>query len=129
MGMNEAEYWIEMAQYDLETAKAMNRTKRYLYVGFICHLVIEKALKACYIVRLRKTPPYIHNLALLAEKAGLYSEMSEQQKDFLDFLEPLNIEVRYPTRKNKLLAMLNDEKCYDMISRTEGLLEWVMKTF
>jgi HEPN domain-containing protein len=40
------EYWLEIADYDLETAKAMLDTGRYLYVGFMCHQVIEKALKA-----------------------------------------------------------------------------------
>ena len=28
-------YWIEMSDYDLETADAMLLTGRYLYVGFI----------------------------------------------------------------------------------------------
>ena len=27
-------YWLEIAHYDLLTAKAMLETKRYLYVGF-----------------------------------------------------------------------------------------------
>ena len=35
-------YWIELSDYDLETAKAMLDTKRFLYVGFMCHQVIEK---------------------------------------------------------------------------------------
>ena len=39
-------YWLEIADYDLETAKAMLETGRYLYVGFMCHQVIEKTLKA-----------------------------------------------------------------------------------
>ena len=30
-------YWIEMSDYDLETADAMLLTGRYLYVGFMCH--------------------------------------------------------------------------------------------
>ncbi|HNT28701.1 MAG TPA: HEPN domain-containing protein, partial [bacterium] len=38
-------YWFEIAEYDLETARAMLKTKRYLYVGFMCHQTIEKALK------------------------------------------------------------------------------------
>lgn len=29
------DYWIEVAEYDLETAKAMLETKRYLYRGII----------------------------------------------------------------------------------------------
>ena len=41
--MNEkVEYWFESANYDLETAKVMLDGKRYLYVGFMCHQVIEK---------------------------------------------------------------------------------------
>ena len=39
------EYWLDIASYDLKTAQAMLRTKRFLYVGFMCHQVIEKALK------------------------------------------------------------------------------------
>ena len=35
-------YWIEMSDYDLETADAMLLTGRYLYVGFMCHQTIEK---------------------------------------------------------------------------------------
>ncbi len=124
--MSESGYWIDLAQYDLETAKAMNESGRYLYVGFMCHLTIEKSLKACYSHRRKDAPPYTHNLSMLAERAGLYSEMSEEQKNFLDFLEPLNIEARYPTRKEKLLALLTSEKCNEIIRRTEGELRWVM---
>ncbi len=43
------QYWIDLADYDLETAKAMRQTQRYLYVGFMCHQAIEKILKAYYV--------------------------------------------------------------------------------
>ena len=39
-------YWAEFSDYDLDTAQAMLETRRFLYVGFMCHQVIEKALKA-----------------------------------------------------------------------------------
>lgn len=39
-------YWIELAEYDIQTAKAMLETKRFLYVGFMCQQTIEKSLKA-----------------------------------------------------------------------------------
>jgi len=35
-------YWINISNYDVGTAEAMLQTKRYLYVGFMCHQVIEK---------------------------------------------------------------------------------------
>ena len=40
------QYWLDMAGYDLDTAKAMLSTGRYLYVGFMCHQAVEKSLKA-----------------------------------------------------------------------------------
>ena len=43
-------YWIEMSDYDLETADAMLLTGRYLYVGFMCHQTIEKILKAYWLI-------------------------------------------------------------------------------
>jgi HEPN domain-containing protein len=42
-------YWIDITEYDLETAEAMLVTKRFLYVGFMCHQAIKKYLKACYV--------------------------------------------------------------------------------
>jgi HEPN domain-containing protein len=42
----DTENWIKMADYDLETAGHMLATGRYLYVVFMCHLSLEKMLKA-----------------------------------------------------------------------------------
>lgn len=44
------EYWLEIVDYDLETAEAMYSTGRWLYVGFMCHQVVEKVLKAYWCV-------------------------------------------------------------------------------
>lgn len=123
--MSEIEYWLDLAKYDLETAKAMKDTKRYLYVGFMCHQVMEKALKAYYSSRFEDAPPYTHNLRVLAQKSGLYAALSEEQKNFLEFLEPLNIDSRYPAHKEQLLAMLSGEKCTEIIQETESQLQWV----
>ena len=49
-------YWLEMCDYDWDTAQAMFEAKRYLYVGFLCHLIIEKALKA-YWSNVLEEPP------------------------------------------------------------------------
>ena len=53
------QYWIEISEYDLETAKDMFQVKRYLYVGFMCHQAIEKILKAYYFNMHQKTPPIL----------------------------------------------------------------------
>ena len=109
------QYWIETADYDLETARAMLQTKRLLYVGFMCHLVVEKSLKACYVNAGRGIPPKTHNLRKLATLSGIYDTMSEEQKDFLDVLEPLNIEARYPIYKAAVAASLSEKTCQDLL--------------
>lgn len=118
-------YWVDIANYDLETAKAMLMTGRYLYVGFMCHQTIEKILKAYYVRKLNDIPPYTHNLSRLANLSSIYEELNESQKDFLDILEPLNIEARYPTYKDMILKSLTKEKCELLISKTEGLSKWI----
>ncbi len=35
--LGKAAYWLESAEYDLQTAQAMLETRRLLYVGFMCH--------------------------------------------------------------------------------------------
>lgn len=34
---NRVQYLIDLAEYDLETASSLLKSKRYLYVGFMCH--------------------------------------------------------------------------------------------
>ena len=119
------QYWIEMAEYDLETARVMMAGKRFLYVGFMCHQVIEKMLKGFYVSQQNNAPPYTHNLSRLAYEAELYKRLSEDQKDIMDILEPLNVEARYPTYKEQLLRSLNEEKSNEILLKTERLYQWI----
>ena len=118
-------YWTELSDYDFETAKAMLETKRYLYVGFMCHQVIEKILKAYWSKVLDEQPLKIHSLSRLTEKTELDKLMSEEQLDFIDELEPLNIEARYPSYKERLSKSLNAERCKDLIKQTDNLRLWI----
>lgn len=115
------QYWLDLAQYDLDTAQAMLETKRYLYVGFMCHQVIEKTLKAI-ISSKDIIPPKIHRLSKLAQVGECYNLLSDEQKDFLDTLDPLNITARYPENKDKLSAILNDKVCKRIYSETGEML-------
>ena len=126
--MNEKiQYWIDIAEYDLETAKVMLEGKRFLYVGFMCHQVTEKILKGYYVARKNDNPPYTHNPNYLATQSGIYEKMTEDQKDNIDLIEPLNVAARYPTHKEKLLQTLNYERCKEIIQKTEVLYQWIKK--
>jgi HEPN domain-containing protein len=121
------EYWLELADYDIETAKAMLQTKRYLYVGFMCHQTVEKALKAVVARDCSEgeIPPKIHHLLKLADRAGLFQKMSAEQQTFIKELNPLNIEARYPEYKEAIAVGLTAEVCKAFLAGTEELLCWI----
>lgn len=116
---------MDLALYDLETAKIMLKGKRYLYVGFMCNQVIEKIFKAYYVKTKNEQPPYTHKLIRLAEESNLYKAMSEEQKDFLYLVSPLNVEARYPTQKKEIFEALSESKCKDIIGKTEEMVKWI----
>ena len=120
-------YWIEMADYDIDVAKAMLQTGKYLYVGFMCHQTIEKALKAMIARDCAddEIPPKIHNLQKLSEKANLFDNMSDEQKNTIAQLNPLNVEARYPEYKNRIAENLSDTLCQKLILEAEELLCWI----
>ena len=125
MHQDKVKYWVELADYDFDTALAMLETKRFLYVGFMCHQVIEKMLKAYWSNVLEEPALKIHSLSRLAEKSGLDKEMSEEQTDFIDALEPLNIEARYPSYKERLMKTLTEERCKELMKQTDELRLWI----
>lgn len=128
--MNEKiQYWIDIAEYDLETARVMLEGRRFLYVGFMCHQVIEKALKGYYVHLYNTTPPYTHNLIHLVKQNKIYDKISAAQKMIINTLEPLNTDARYPVFKEKLLKMLSYEKCRELIHETEELFIWIKGLF
>ncbi len=62
------EYWLDIADYDLETAKSMLQSGRYLYVVFMCQQAIEKVIKALYVNTFDAEAPRSHNLAFIFTK-------------------------------------------------------------
>lgn len=67
----------------------------------------------------------IHSLSRLAERTRLDEEMTDEQLDFIDDLEPLNIEARYPSYKERLMKSLSAERCKELIKQTDGLRLWI----
>ena len=52
-------------------------------------------------------------------------DFDAHQKGVLDMLEPMNIEARYPSMKDKLMASLTVNRCEGMIRETEALALWI----
>ena len=123
--LDKVEYWLELCDDDLKAAKAMLNSKNYLWAGFICHLVAEKALKAAVANITNEVPPKTHDLPRLADKADIYGEMTEDYRKLLNKLTPMQIEARYPEYKEKIAALLTEDYCNKLLEETEAFLCWI----
>jgi len=125
MDLDIVKYWTELSDYDLDTADAMLRTGRWLYVGFMCHQCLEKIFKAYWSKKKQESAPYSHNLINIAQGCGLGQLLSNNQKVFISEVMPLNIEARYPSYKQEIADSLSEASCEELIRKTKELQEWV----
>ena len=89
-------YWLDIVAEDLDLGEFLFKSGRWLYSAFMCHQVVEKMLKAYWTATRDDVPPYIHEHKRLAELCGLYGQMDDRQRSFLNEIRLMNIEARYP---------------------------------
>ena len=118
-----SKHWAEWAHYDLDSAQAMLKSGRYLYVLFCCQQAVEKMLKAIIAERTKGLPPRIHQLMRLAEVAGL--EVSGERAEFLRELSAYYIHTRYPEEIKDLASQAKKEEAQRVLDHTEEVLRWL----
>jgi len=118
------EYWLDLCDDDLITAKTLLKSKRLLHMGFFCHMIVEKSLKAVITGRTGEIPPKIHDLQKLASRGGIFDNLSDEQFALMDRLTPLQIEARYPEYKARISGTLTVEFCTHLLADTEAFLCW-----
>jgi HEPN domain-containing protein len=115
--------WVEASDYDLETAEAMLRTGRFLYVLFCCQQAVEKRLKASFVRSTGRMPPKVHDLLRLVEQAGL-----PHHPDHLRLLATLNsyyIETRYPEEVREMSRQLTQGTAAACLRQVKEYLDWL----
>jgi len=123
--MDRVKNWIKSSNYDIKTAEHMFMTGRYVYVLFMCHLAVEKLLKALYETVLDRIPPKTHNLILLSNAIKL--EYSDYQLKIVESLNDLSIVTRYPEDIEELIRAFKKERVADYFKQTKALLRWLKK--
>lgn len=124
-----ANRWLELVAEDMSVAEDLYKTGHWLYVGFMCHQVIEKTLKCYWCICRDDDPPYIHDHKRIAEGCGLYTKMDDAQKDFLDGIKLLNIEARYQEYKNEMASTLDKDKTAEILKQTKQMHEWILQKY
>jgi HEPN domain-containing protein len=119
------EYWTTASDLDWKTAIDLFESgKNFHFCLFICHLSIEKYLKALVVKETHDFPPKIHNLLRLADITKL-----ETDTDDIILLESLNkfqMDTRYPDEKFTLYKIATKEFTSEIILKVDRLRQWLI---
>jgi len=116
--------WIATSNYDIQTADAMYRTGRYIYVVFMCHLALEKMLKALLANKHpEEIPPKIHNLINLSQRAGITPP--DDLKEFFQRIDNVSIATRYPEDLGRLSKEFDRDTAKRILTNTKRMIKWL----
>lgn len=120
-------YWLDIVAEDLDLGEFLFKSGRWLYSAFMCHQVVEKMLKAYWTATRDDVPPYIHEHKRLAELCGLYGQMDDRKRSFLNEIRLMNIEARYPDYKRTVAASLNEDRTRHIVEQTKQMQQWILR--
>ena len=121
-----AKEWSLQSEYDLATAKIMRTSGRNFYAVFMCHMAMEKALKAAFFLKKDEVPPKSHNLLWFLMNSGL--QPPAMIGEFITKLGEANTATRYPDELAELVRLYTDSVTDDIIKKTEEALAWIKTT-
>jgi len=119
-----SESFRESAEYDLKTAENMLNDGRFIYVVFMCHLAIEKMLKAISAQTTKKVPPKTHNLIYLIKLSNL--KLSQNLFDFIAKINNASIVTRYPEDFSELIKAYPKEIAVEYLSNTKEVIRCLL---
>lgn len=87
-------HWLSSAREELRASRTLFGGGHWRHVIFLCHLSVEKSIKAAVQKRTGRVPPKTHDLVLLLRQAEV--EPPEELRAFIGQLSGLSIPTRYP---------------------------------
>jgi HEPN domain-containing protein len=115
--------WLESAGYDIETARHMLSSGRYIYVVFFCHLVLEKMLKALVTEVCGKPAPRSHDLIFLVNQAD--TSLEPKLYEFVSKLNNASVPTRYPSDLQRILLEYTEQVATSYLKQTEEVAQWL----
>ena len=121
-------YWLDLAQYDLDTAASMFSAGRWFYVVFMCQQAIEKCCKGLYTLYLDENVPKIHNIKTIVSrfKDKLPDAISEDTLKFFDALSSQYFANRYPDFANKPASQVSESEARLILEKTKEVFLWLL---
>ena len=122
------EHWLDVAQYDLQSAETMLNGGRWLYVAFMCQQALEKLAKGLYTLYLDDDVPRIHSIGKIVSsfEDKLPVGIPTETKVLFDELSICYLNNRYPDFKNKLALEIKEPEAKAFYSQTKEAFAWLL---
>lgn len=117
------DFWVRSAKEAREVMDWLYKGKRYADALFYGQLMLEKLLKAVYIQKFDRSPPFVHDLVFLARevKLGVPEEMIKN----LEIITGFNINVRYDDYKESFRKTATKDYADKFIGIIEEIEKWL----
>jgi len=120
-------YWLQLAQYDLDTAQTMYEGGRWFYVAFMCQQAIEKICKGLYNYYIDDNIPRVHNIRFILAKieTSLSLEIKPEIYNLIDTLSAYYLNNRYPDFTGIPNAQIDKAKATNLLEKTREAFTWL----
>jgi HEPN domain-containing protein len=121
-------YWLQLAQYDLDTAEAMYAGGRWFYVAFMCQQAIEKISKGLYNFYIDDNIPRVHNIRFILTKieTSLSVTIKPEIYDLIDTLSAHYLNNRYPDFSGSPTMNIDKDKATHIMEKTREAFTWLL---
>ena len=121
-------YWLEYAEYDLQSAETMFSGGRWMYVIFMCQQAIEKLVKGLYLWYIDDNVPKVHDIP------NLFSRFMDKitqpvNDDYIKLFRDLSanyLNTRYPNYKEKLSGVTDKNTAKSFLKKSREAFKWLL---
>ena len=107
----------------LRNSPTYANNKAFLVCCFMCHLALEKMLKAHVTEATQSIPVKTHDLIYLIKKSKL--EPPQEHLEFIGKINSASIPTRYPEDLQKALKEYPESIAYEYLKQTIEVLKWL----
>ena len=115
--------WLLQSDYDISVADALFQSRKYIYAVFMCHLAVEKALKALFTKQKLQMLPKSHNLIYFAMQ--LENKIPDDLYNNVYLLNDASIATRYPEKLQAMQKEFPEAVTADIIKKSKDVILWI----
>ena len=121
-------YWLQLAQYDLDSAQTMYAGGRWFYVTFMCQQALEKLCKGLYNFYIDDNVPKNHNIRFILKRIEISLSLTIEPElyQLVDTLSSLYLQNRYPDFSAPPGMHIDKNKAEDLLKKTKEAFAWLL---